>query len=138
MPRPERLTLDAIQYASPGDVKMNGDADLFDEVRELVENYLSSRGNITEAYNELRKYLSELKFLTMPAERFDTNGAHAIPIMAKAEALSGLLGLNNFDEIKTLCLDNALVVAKITMALQRRIESASAYFAQGRMAFEKN
>ncbi|WP_262032562.1 hypothetical protein [Microvirga sp. Mcv34] len=137
MPRDERPGLERIKYASPGIVDITGKAEIFADLENIVRNYLNDRNSISEAYAKLYAYLSRNKYLQMPGNKYDKNDATAGYIFAEAEALSNKLGTIDFSVVKELADQNALVVAKIILALYRRVESAASFFAQGRMSFSE-
>ncbi len=136
LPRDERTSLDSIQYASPGTVNITGDATLFDEVERLVTTYLELRYEIREVYSTLHAYLTKSGLHAMSGHNFLTTDPRASYLLQASEALCAQHKINDFQTIASLAQHNGLVVAKIVLALSRRIEEAAKFFAQGRMGFD--
>lgn len=132
----ERLGLDKVKYASPGFVEVNGRAEAFDLVETSVETFLAGHSAMRKEYNEFRAFLSKAGLLSLAGNKFPPDHAFAPAITDRAKAFAGTLGLDQFDLIMSLANDNALVAAKIVLSYYRRIEEASGYFAQGRVAFD--
>lgn len=137
LPRGEKLSLDGIEYNSPGDVRMNGLPEHFSEIEKIISNYTINRNDIRESHKKLRDLLTKEKLLGLAAANFDTNSVHATTIRKGAKELGGKLFLTGLDRVETLCEGNPLVFAKVMLAIFRRIDAASSFFAEGRMAFER-
>ncbi|MDW4496361.1 hypothetical protein R5H30_00070 [Sulfitobacter sp. D35] len=137
VPRREQLELEGIEYNSPGDVRMKGTTEGFAELEELISNFYDDRIEIKKAYDALRGFLSKQGLLTQSASRFDNSSSESKEIKRQADALGGKLQVKRASEILDLCSSNNLVFAKVLLSLYRRIESASAFFSEGRISFEK-
>ena len=137
LPRHQKLTLDAIKYASPGDVKMNGTSEIFAAEEAIILNYLSERKLINDQYGKLREYLSRRNLLTAPGDRFLEDDPDATAIREMARGLCSAMRIERFEDILALANENSLVAAKVVLSVQRRVEAASMFFAEGRMAFER-
>lgn len=133
--REQRLGLDKIQYASPGKVEVRGETALFSEIEGLIPNFLARRGAISKQYGVLHQYLSQNRYLAMSGESYPDDKPVSTYINQQSAKLAELLGALQFDTIQELTGGNALVTAKIVMAFYRRVDEASAYFAQGRVSF---
>jgi len=138
LPRGEKLSLEGIEYNSPGDVRMNGMAEHFSDIEKLISNYVLNRQKIRNSHKKLRDFMTKHQLLGLAASSFDQGSAEAATLEQDAKILSDDLSLSSFDTVKTLCNNNSLVVAKVMLAIFRRIDSASAFFAEGRMAFERD
>ncbi|MQX94870.1 hypothetical protein GHK03_01180 [Sinorhizobium medicae] len=133
--RIQRLGLEKISYASPGTVEIRGQARLFDDVKALVPHFLEHRDEISKQYNKLYKYLSENKYLAMPGDRYPNEPTVSRYINHEAKLLTELMAEPHFETVTALANRNALVTAKIVMSFYRRLDDATAYFAQGRVSF---
>ncbi|MEY9782253.1 hypothetical protein [Sinorhizobium fredii] len=133
--RTQRLGLERISYASPGSVVISGEDELFSDMNEIIPNFLGNRRDLSKLYSGLYKYLSENHYLKMSGTAFAMAPAGEDYIFLQAEQLTEMMGSLNFETVKALTGDNALVTAKIILAFYRRLEEASAYFAQGRVNF---
>ena len=131
----ERLGLDKVKYASPGFVDVNGRDEAFSQVEANVGAVLAAHSTLRKEYTELRSYLSKAGLLTLAGHNFPADHPQSDAVGRKAKAFAENLGLPNYDLILSLANDNTLVAAKIVLSYYRRIEEASGYFAQGRVAF---
>ncbi|MDW9408159.1 hypothetical protein GOA77_25200 [Sinorhizobium meliloti] len=133
--RIQRLGLEKISYASPGTVEIRGQAELFADVKTIVPHFLDNRDEISKQYNKLHRYLSENKFLAMSGENYPDEPAVSRYINHEAKLLTELMAEPHFETVAALANKNALVTAKIVMSFYRRLDDATAYFAQGRVSF---
>lgn len=136
IPRKDQLELDGIEYNSPGDVRMKGTSAGFAELERLISNFYTHRATVKATYDVLYRYLSERKLLTLSASRFDNSSRESETIKGQALALGGSMEVQNLEDIRSLCASNNLVFAKVLLALYRRIDSAAAFFAEGRISFD--
>lgn len=135
VPRDQRVTLDKIQYASPGDVQMNGSGNIFYAEKEIIQNYIMNRRDIQNKYNVLHRYLSKNGLLAMAGGKFSGNREVRNNIMENSILLCNLIKIGNFPDIYALSQNNELVSAKVILSVTRRIDAAAAFFSEGRMAF---
>lgn len=135
IPLSQRPSLKKVRYASPGSVLLTGDAAIFGELESIVMNYLANREQIYGAYLELRQYLSQAHLLKLAGNNYFKNDPTAAYVENESRSLSDLLGAFEFDTIMELTDGNALVAAKVVLAMVRRVDESSAFFAQGRMSF---
>lgn len=138
LPMRDRLRLRKIQKASPGSMEMRGRDELFSEVEELVSYYLKNREAADEAYSNLYQFLQKGKYLRLKVSDFDENDSNKARIFRSSQDLISVLGIEETEIIRNLCHNNSLAVAKVALALYRRIEGAALFFAQGRVSFEQD
>ncbi|MBY5399760.1 hypothetical protein HFN01_33750 [Rhizobium leguminosarum] len=134
--RSQRLGLEKISYASPGTVEIRGEDSLFDEMKDILPNYLENRAEISRQYGKLYSYLSQNKYLQMSAEQYRSIAAVDKFIFDESSILSNLMNFPDFGVVSQLTRDHPLVSAKIILAFCRRLEDAAAYFAQGRVSYQ--
>lgn len=137
VPRTEQLSLDKIKYASPGFVDMFGKLDIFSEVKEVVINFLENRAKIVKTYGELYGFLHKNGYLKMPGSDYHKTGPSEKYILEKSEELTTLMKIADIRTIFELTDRNALVSAKVALSLYRRTNELAAFFAQGRISFNK-
>jgi hypothetical protein len=133
--RAERLELSGISYHSPGYVLVLGKNDIFEHMKIILENFVENRFAINKEYKKIWKYLSENRYLQLAAENFGTNNPAAPYIINTSEGLANAMGVPNVEALRGLSGGNALVQAKIVLAIHRRLSEASQFFAQGRIAY---
>jgi hypothetical protein len=137
VPRTEQLSLDKIKYASPGFVDMFGKLDIFSEVKEIVINFLENRAVVVKSYGELYGFLHKNGYLKMPGSEYKSGEPSEKYIIEKSNELAKLLKIADAKTIFDLTNKNALVSAKVILSLYRRTSELAAFFAQGRISFNK-
>ncbi len=137
IPANDRPSLKKVKYASPGVVELKGKPNTFKTLEKVIENFLANKKDLKDQYSEFHKYLSKQKLLRTPGSDYKTNEASSAYISQKTKILSDSLGAFDFDLISELSNKNALVAAKIVLAMFRRVEEAASFFAQGRMSFNE-
>lgn len=139
IPRTDRLRLSTISKASPGKMVMFGLNELFEEIETLIIDYMAKRSKIEEEYSLLHSFLKDKELLRQSVSRFSETDPDKDEILSKTRTLSFALGLGDYFEIiRTLCQNNTLATAKVILALSRRLQGASSFFSQGRVAFEND
>lgn len=136
LPPSERLGLDGIVYNSPGDVRINGIAEYFSEIEKSIALYVQERSHIKEKHDALRSYLSKSGYLKLSASNFNSD-RDGSSIKTLNRELAKALQFTQMETLLSLCQRNELVVGKVLLAVYRRIENTAAFFAEGRMAFER-
>ncbi|KEC74894.1 hypothetical protein RLPCCGM1_c1238 [Rhizobium leguminosarum bv. phaseoli CCGM1] len=136
IPVEEQLSLNKIQYASPGYVDMSGKSDVFVELQELVTNFLERRRDIVKLYNELWGYLHKNGYLRLSGDQYGRGDPSEKYISKKSEELHKALKMGSFAVIGELTNDNHLVSAKVILSFYRRLNELASFFAQGRVSFD--
>lgn len=136
--RDERLSLDNIQYASPGHVKIHGREDVFEGVTSMIGEYLEQRDLIKDNYARLYGYLKKNKLLRMPGTKFLEFGEHDEEILIYTKDLVGQINFPDLKLVMHLSDGNVLVSAKTVLSFYRRLDETADFFAQGRINFSEN
>ncbi|WP_407193223.1 hypothetical protein [Bradyrhizobium sp. STM 3566] len=129
----DRISVRRIQYASPGNVDVNGRADIFDEMHISLAEFAKNFENLKMGYGNLYRFLAANQLLKADAERFDKSGPLADRINSLAGALAAALKLPDIETIYRLTDRNALSFAKIVLSYFRRLERYYLFFAEGRV-----
>tara|TARA_R110002020_G_scaffold467027_5_gene690235 strand:+ start:1453 stop:2469 length:1017 start_codon:yes stop_codon:yes gene_type:complete len=135
IPRSDKLNLSKIQYASPGSVEIKGKAEIFTEMHEIIQNFLSNKDALRKDYNSFHKFLSERNYLKMSGDAYGQGDAATSYIHQLSRNLAEKMLAPDYDVVRNLSSNNALVCAKIVLAFYRRLSDASMYFAQGRVTY---
>lgn len=131
----ERLRLAAMQYMSPGYVRIHGKVHPFHEVRRLIEHYKHNFDKINGEYSDLHKYLSQMNLLTLPANEFDRTGKVADEVAERAKKFAITLDAIPYRNLYAMAGQDQLTVAKVLLSIQRRLDHLYEFFLQGRVDF---
>ena len=132
-----RLSVESIAYASPGHVAVNGDPDIFSDVRSTIDNFRDNREEIGANYRELYKFLSKRRLLRIGSTRATISSGDSQYILQMAKGLGHSLRCKEVDLVHELAGQNALATAKIMLSYYRRVEQSFLYFAEGRVEFDE-
>ena len=136
VPRSDKISLNKIRYASPGKVEVFGKDEIFTTLERIIPNFVENRDNLKKEYGKFYKYLSKNKFLQMNGDHYVKGDASEKYIFSSTEILCQLMLAPNFNTVKSLSNENALVCAKVVLAFYRRLEESALYFSQGRVSYE--
>lgn len=137
LPKSERLSLEGINYNSPGDVRMKGLQVHFDEVKESIANYWVNRNKLREQYRALYGKMSKDGLLKAAPATTALTPDQISYLDESVGKIAPALGLTHIKELEALCGGNSLVRAKVILAVFRRVEAATSFFAEGRMSYNK-
>lgn len=130
----ERPHLAAVQWASPGEIKIKGADALFDSVERQIKNFQESYDNAAESYKRLREYMQELGWLEITSEEYQK------PSSDQLKALSDMIGelarhihVPGGRSFSQILQGNQIVEAKIFLAVFRRLEAVLGFVREGRV-----
>lgn len=132
----ERLQLAAMQYMSPGFVRIRGNIKPFHDIRRLVEHYKHNMSAINKEYDEFHKYLSQMNLLTLPANKFDKTDKVAEEVEERAKHFAITLDAIPYARLYKMAGRDQLTVAKVLLSIQRRLANFYEFFLQGRADFK--
>ncbi|MFT8335412.1 MAG: hypothetical protein ABF628_04455 [Acetobacter orientalis] len=137
IPANDRFQLNRIKYASPGEIALKGNSDIFDAIENYVKNIVGNEHELYEMYNSLYNYMSSKNFLDVSNHVPEPKADEVDFLEAHAAHLLQVMGFKCFNTIKSLNINNSVNIAKIALALCRRIKEVVAYFAEGRASYER-
>nr|DAH62788.1 MAG TPA: hypothetical protein [Caudoviricetes sp.] len=135
IPRYDKLNLNKINYASPGEIEVFGQDEVFHKIKELIPHFLSIRVEMDKDYAELKKFMTERGLSKLSGGEFGKDDPNAGYLRSEAKKLADKMGAPDFATVLKLSKDNSLVAAKVVLAFYRRLGDAAAYFAQGRVKY---
>jgi hypothetical protein len=100
-----------------------------------VAHYAENSAAINNAYNRLHGFLSQLRFLTLPASRFNRNSRNALQVTALGREFAEILGAMPYDVVLSMAQGDQLIAAKVLLSIERRLKKLYEFFLQGRVAF---
>ena len=137
LPKAERYDLKRVEYASPGRIELQGKGEVFDALEERIKNMVFNSQALHNAYWKLRQFMSEAKLLDISSPETTLNQEARIRVETDTKSLFHELGLDLYRTVFDLTGSNVVSTAKISMAIYRRTKQAAAYFAEGRVAYER-
>lgn len=135
-PANDQFELKRVQYASPGKIELNGNGQIFDLVEKRIKSVVSDGKRLHRLYWNLYSFMSEKGLLDVSKAAPKVRNAELQKIDSKTQELLSALNLEIYSEIKALSEHNEVNAAKISLAIYRRLKSASSYFAEGRAMYE--
>jgi hypothetical protein len=133
--RDDRFDLKRIKYASPGQIELTGQAQLFDAIEAKVRNFVLRRHELRDAYNMFHKYMSDAGLLEIQNSLPQVSPTQMGELKARSQRLLEQMNMPIFEELHVLTENNVIKTAKVTLAIYRRFKSASEFFVQGRVHY---
>lgn len=135
MPPRERPALEGIEYHSPGFVDLRGKDEILKSIKESVSLFLESADAIQKAHDDLRGFMTKSKLLSITGGVKDLGAEPLGELQRLTVTFYDALPIEGKDSLKTLAKHNAVVHAKIGLALFRRLKATAHFFAQGRLSY---
>ena len=130
----DRLSVQSIQYASPGHVAVSGRKDTFEEIFSSLSTMMNQYDEISTQYKYLHSYLSDAKLLKPDEDKFDPDGPVADFIYGQTNDLAQKMGFEKIELIHELTNQNSLLTAKVLLSHYRRLQAYYMFFAEGRVS----
>jgi hypothetical protein len=129
----DELTIKKLQYASAGEVIVQGRGDVFGEISTTFARFSSDYERLKEKYNSIHRYLGKGGYLKKTAEHFENVGAVADHLRRQSNELAIDMGLSDTATLYELTGSNALNYSKVVLSHFRRLEKYFMFFAEGRV-----
>ena len=130
----ERPHLAAVQWASPGEIRIKGADSLFDDVERQINKFQESYDSAAESYKKLREYMQQHGWLEITSEEYEK------PSTDQVKTLSDMIGelakhihVPGGRSFSQILQGNQLVEAKIFLAVFRRLEAVLGFVREGRV-----
>lgn len=130
------LRVEAIQYASPGHISLNGSQYLFEDMTSSFKNYKTSSQNIESLYKEIDNLLYKEKLKKASPKTPIPKSFIKNDIKYKSNLMLNAFGLDSNDLFFSACQNNILVYAKLALSIYRRFNGVYSFIAEGRMSIE--
>lgn len=127
------LEIARISYASPGELVLRGDQEIFPKIDRVIESIGEYGSELEKRYDNLHGTLAREKLLSASrGSRFST------PQLARAmreqtEVFAKRLGLEEVGEIYDACQRNTVVFLKVVLSIYRRARDLQLFHAEGRI-----
>jgi hypothetical protein len=135
MPTRERPSLKGIEYHSPGYVELRGNDVVMEAVKHSVNCFLSNVDEIQKQHDNLRSFMSKRKLLSITGSLKDVKPDTLHDLRILADNFYDVMPIEGKVEIKTLTKGDPIVYAKVGLAIFRRLQATSSFFAQGRLTY---
>ena len=130
----ERPHLAAVQWASPGEIRIRGADALFDDVERQIKSFQDSYDIAADSYKKLREYMQEQGWLEITSEEYHK------PSNDQLKTLSSMIGelaknihVPGGRSFSQILQGNQIVEAKIFLAVFRRLEAVLSFVREGRV-----
>lgn len=135
LPRGSKPRLEAIQWASPGEITIRGSQGLFGHVETQVLMFEKSYSMAKPAYKNLREFMAANGWLDITADQYKKPSADEETLLSSLiEELVKELYIPGDRSFSHILEGNQIVEAKIFMAVFRRLETLIGYFREGRIS----
>ena len=135
IPVRERPSLDGIEYHSPGHVDLRGKDEILDAVKRSVDGFLLNSTLIEKAHDELRLFMTKSKLLSITGGVKDLTADVSKELHRLTSIFYEVLPVGGKSKLRNLTKSNAIVHAKVGLALYRRLRATAYFFAQGRLTY---
>lgn len=135
IPRPQRLAVKEIQYASPGTIKITAIPDIAAEIQTMVEAINSDWRKVQEAYKELHNGMSLREFLGRSHREVTLDNNDKAFLERATKALCKVIGFKYLARVHKLVGSDWLATAKIIASFYRRIEELADFYESGKANF---
>lgn len=133
----DRLSVNKIEYASPGHVEVYAQADIFGKVRKSLDHFGSNQFEAAGSYKRLRDFLGKSHLLRSNAAEFNSDSEMGRIISRMTLELSAAMSFEEISLVNSLVEQNALAAAKVVLSYARRIERSYMFFAEGRVSWNR-
>lgn len=137
IPANDRYELKKVQYASPGEIRLQGKGTIFDALENHIKNMVGSEHIVHGLYKNLYDFMSKKKLLDVSHPVINITQQDRSDIENRTKDLFLGMGFSCYDTIDQLTKKDKINNAKISLALYRRLKEASSYFAEGRASYER-
>lgn len=135
LPRRVKPRLEAIQWASPGEITIRGSTQLFAHVEMQVLEFEKGYADAKTAYQELRTFMTDNGWLEITADKYRAPTANEEKLLSSLiESLVKKLHVPGDRSFSHILDGNQIVEAKIFMAVFRRLETLIGYLRAGRVS----
>ena len=131
----DRLAVKQIQYASPGQIDIQGKLAIFDEIKLVISSLTSNYSQALEGYSDLHHFLQKEKFLSVSKEMIRGTAEQQAIVSRHIEVLISAIGFVHKDEILEYADKNVMLAAKFLLSFFRRVNILFQFYAQGRAKF---
>lgn len=133
IPPAERASIQRIQYASPGVIEINLNADVASAIREIVDDMNRDESEIADTYKEVHGWLRENGWLGKASKDLVLKKTDRDALAIRISLLTERFGLEGQkDRILTFSKSDPLGAVKILLAYYRRLERLADYVATGK------
>lgn len=131
------LKVSRIQYASPGQIELEGKKEIFAEIDSVIANFEASYSELVEYYRNINQILVKEKLKR--ADRSAQLSSDALDQYVRRLSTDFALRMNipNPKEIYSVCAENTVVYAKVILSFFRRARAIYLFQVEGRVQPEE-
>ena len=132
IPRPQRLLVKEIHYASPGAMKITALPDLAKKIETLVIQVNANGMKVRAAFKELHEWMSEKEFLGTTHRDIKLDAADKVILQKACKKLAKELGFDQLRRVYQLCGKDWLATSKILVSFYRRVSELAEFVDSGK------
>lgn len=133
IPPSEKASINKIQYASPGMIEFNLDAEVANAIHKIVDDINGENSRISNTYKEVHGWLREQGWLRKSSRDLILKQSDKDELNARVLALTKNFGLEGQQQrVMTFSKSDPLGAVKILLAYYRRLERLADYVATGK------
>jgi hypothetical protein len=135
LPYHERPHLAAVQWASPGIIRIKGADALFDSVERQITQFETSYKPAKEAYDALRDFMQIKGWLEITSDDYPVPTVDDVKVLSTfIERLVAWLYVPGGRSFSHVIESNQIIEAKIFLAVFRRLEAVVGFIREGRVS----
>jgi hypothetical protein len=127
------LDVARIQYASPGNIALRGDATALADIAQVIETLSAKSNELHAAYQSIYNLLRKEKLLRAPKAAEFSSKALEDFVFKQTLAFAEAMKLDKVKELLAACDGIPLVFAKIVLSIFRRANDLYTFRAEGRV-----
>ncbi|WP_417826462.1 hypothetical protein [Thalassospira povalilytica] len=128
------LNVKKIQYASPGTIEFSGDLAVFNEMMRYLEKFSQNRDISANIYKSIDQALSKEKLKKADPNTTFSSEALTDYIVKSSHSLIELMGIGKPENLFEACDKNAVIYAKLSLSIHRRLKGIHDFYSEGRVA----
>lgn len=129
------IKVKSIQYASPGNIDLIGDKNIFDEMSRAITKFEQNIEKAAKAYQYINKILGQEKLKTSKASSEFSSEAIKNHVKGQADIILNSIGIDTPAIFMHSCNDNILIYSKLVLSIFRRIKGVYNFISEGRVQF---
>lgn len=134
IPKPQRLRIREIHYASPGAISLDASSVLSGQIQSLVRGVNDRWREISDAYSELYDGMKQRGFLGVSIREVTADAEDKAFLRRACKGLASAMQFEGGEQVHTLCGRNWVATSKILLSFYRRVTDLAEYYESGKVS----